>query len=99
MQPPYNYPYQQPERHRGTGLAIALIAIGLILMIIAAVLAYDEYVNASPLAKYLGSNPSISGVLELIGYVTYKAVFIVVIAWIGSMIMARGVQSYVGQGH
>jgi len=67
-------------------------------MIIAVVLAYMEYINASPLDKYLGSSPSINGVLELIGYVTYKSVFIVIIAWIGSMIMARGVQSYVGQG-
>jgi len=97
VQPPYNYPYQQPPRHRGSGLALALIAIGLTLMIIAVVLAYMEYINAAPLARYLGSGPSINGVLNLIGYVTYKSVFIVIIAWVGSMIMARGVQTYVGQ--
>ncbi|WP_291766668.1 hypothetical protein [Caldivirga sp. UBA161] len=99
MQPPYNYPHQQPPGHRGSGLALALIAIGLILMIIAVVLAYLEYVNAAPLVRYLGSNTSINGVLNLIGYVTYKSVFIVIIAWVGSMIMARGVQTYAGQGH
>ncbi|KUO83725.1 MAG: hypothetical protein AT709_03605 [Caldivirga sp. MG_3] len=98
MQPPYNYPHQYTQERKGRGLGLVLIAIGLILMIIAVVLAYMEYINASPLDKYLGSSPSINGVLELIGYVTYKSVFIVIIAWIGSMIMARGVQSYVGQG-
>ena len=67
-------------------------------MAIAVMLAYSEYVNTVPLTKYLGSNTSISSVLDLIGYVTYKSVFIVIIAWVGSMIMARGVQTYAGQG-
>ena len=68
-------------------------------MAIAVILAYSEYVNAAPLTRYLGSSTSISGVLNLIGYVTYKSVFIVIIAWVGSIIMARGVQTYVGQSH
>lgn len=67
-------------------------------MIIAVMLAYLEYINVEPLTQYLGSGPSINGVLNLIGYVTYKSVFIVIIAWIGSIIIARGVQAYAGQG-
>ena len=93
MQPQQYYPYVQPRR--GRGVAIALIAIGLVIMIIAVALAYLEYVNSTPLMRYMGSGASISGVLELIGYVTYKSVFIAIIAWVGSMILARGAQLYV----
>lgn len=93
---PYNYPYSYPgEQRKGKSIAIVLIILGLMLMLFAVILAYMSYINNAPLKEYMGLG--INGVLDLIGYVTYKSVFIVIIAWVGSILLARGVQSYVGK--
>ena len=75
-----------PTKHR---VGLVLIGIGIALLLAASALAYMELVRGITIPQ----PPSLESVLYVLAIVTYKIAFIAVIAWAGTMLVARGLQA------
>ncbi|GAB6945853.1 hypothetical protein [Vulcanisaeta sp. JCM 14467] len=70
-------------------VGLVLIGIGIALLLAASALAYMELLTSISIPQ----PPSLESVLYVLAIVTYKVAFLAVIAWVGAILVTRGLQA------
>ncbi|WP_069807209.1 hypothetical protein [Vulcanisaeta thermophila] len=73
-------------RHR---IGVAMISIGVAVLLFAVYLAYTELIQGISYPQ----PPSLESILYVLTIVMYKTAFIAIIAWVGGLLITRGLQS------